>query len=298
MKTRGVLLAFLGVLVVPRAGAAERFPALGLLLAVDRPHHTVTISHQEIPGYMDAMVMTFDVRDAKTLEGITANVMVDFTVVVEKDEAYVESLRLHPFQSSEQQPQNVARMQLLEMLTSSGPMVKPLEVGAAVPDFTLTDQARRPVSLSQLSGKVVVLSFMYTKCRLANYCFRLSNNLGVVQRRFESRLGQDVVLLTITFDPSNDQPETLAKYASTWKADPNTWHFLTGPVAEVRRVCHQFGMNFWPDMGMITHTMRTVVIDRQGKLAANLEGNEFTPQQLGDLVQSVMDGPHQASSHF
>jgi protein SCO1 len=51
-------------------------------------------------------------------------------------------------------------------------------------------------------------------------------------------------------------------------------------------------MNFWSDEGLLTHTLHTVVIDRQGRLASNIEGNQFTAQQLGDLVQTVMDRPH------
>jgi protein SCO1 len=294
-QTAALLLA---VAFVGSAGAreAERHPVLGLILDVDRPHHTIVVSHQEIPGVMEAMVMPFVVREPKELDGLEANVLVDFVVAVEKDALYAENVRRHEFTSADPQPQNAARMKLLESLTSTGPTVQGLEIGDPVPDFKLIDQKSQPVVFSQLSGKVVALSFMYTKCRLANYCFRLSNNLGVVQRRFHERLGKDLVLLTITFDPANDEPEGLAKYAATWKADPRTWHFLTGAVPEVRRVCHMFGMNFWPDMGMITHTLRTVVVDREGRVAANLEGNEFTPQQLGDLVESVMNRKSRAST--
>jgi protein SCO1/2 len=50
-----------------------------------------------------------------------------------------------------------------------------------------------------------------------------------------------------------------------------------------------FGMNFWPDMGMLAHTMHTAVIDRQGRLVTNLEGNEFSAEQLGNLLESVID---------
>jgi protein SCO1/2 len=49
-------------------------------------------------------------------------------------------------------------------------------------------------------------------------------------------------------------------------------------------------MSVWSDEGMLAHSMHTVVIDRDGKLVANLEGNEFTAEQLEDLIQSVMDG--------
>ena len=72
------------------------------------------------------------------------------------------------------------------------------------------------------------------------------------------------MLLTITFDPERDTPEVLAAYASQWKADPKTWHFLTGPVADVRKVCALFGVESFPDEGLMNHSLRTAVIDRRG----------------------------------
>jgi len=112
----------------------------------------------------------------------------------------------------------------------------------------------------------------------------VSNNFGVLQKRFAKELGKDVVLLTITFDPQRDTPEALAAYASQWKPDPKTWHFLTGPVDDVRKVCALFGVEFYPDEGLMNHSLHTVVIDRKGTLIANIEGNSYSPEQLGDLV--------------
>ena len=80
----------------------------------------------------------------------------------------------------------------------------------------------------------------------------------------------------------------LAKYARTWKADGRVWHFLTGDLAQVKAVCHTFGLNFWQDEGFLTHSLHTLVIDRHGKLAADFEGNEFTARQLGDYVAAVI----------
>ena len=148
----------------------------------------------------------------------------------------------------------------------------------------MIDQARQRVSLSSLAGKVVVVNFIYTRCALPQFCLRVSNNFGVLQKRFQKELGKDVVLLTITFDPERDTPEALATYASQWKADPKTWHFLTGPVADVRKVCALFGVEYFPDEGLMNHTLRTAVIDRGGTLVASIEGNTYSPEQLGDLV--------------
>jgi protein SCO1 len=146
----------------------------------------------------------------------------------------------------------------------------------------------RRVSLSQYAGKVIALNFIYTSCALPNFCYRSSNNFGVLQRRFKERLGRDLVLLTVTFDPQRDRPEQLAHYAENWKADPKTWHFLTGDASDVERVTNMFGMDYFPEEGLMSHSLHTVIIDRDRKLVANIEGNQFSADQLGDLVNTVL----------
>jgi protein SCO1/2 len=267
--------------------AAQRYPVTALVLKVDPAHRTFVASCTAIPGYMEAMVMPIPVHDGKALDGLKPSTLVDFTLVVTNDDAYAEDLRVHHYQSMELEPLAVQRLQLLAGV-GQDPAGGELALGTPVPDFTLTDQTGRSVSLAQLTGKVLVTSFIYTSCPLPNYCFRLSNNLGRLQKRFTDRMGRDLVLLSVSIDPVHDTPEVLAKYAATWKADAKSWHFLTGPEPEVRKICRRFGVNFWPDEGALTHSLHTIVIDRHGKLAANFEGNEYTAGQLGDFVETVL----------
>lgn len=208
------------------------------------------------------------------LEALTPSTLVDFTLVVSEGDAYAEDLRVHHYQSAELEPLQARRLQLVAPPDRANPAPDELALGQAVPDFTLADQTGRKVSLSQFAGKVVAAAFIYTSCPLPNYCFRLSNNPGRVQKRFTDVMGRDLVLLSVTMDPVHDTPDVLAKYAATWKADSRSWHFLTGPEADVKKLCLRFGVNFGQDEGALTHSLHTIVIDRQGKLAANFEGNE------------------------
>ncbi len=264
--------------------AAKRYPVTGIVLKVDPSQHSVDISHGAIPGYMEAMVMSYSVPDNRELAGLKAGAYVDFTLVVEKERSHIERIRIHRYESSEREPLLARRLKLLEAPHAT---VKP---GDAVPDFTLIDQAGHRVTLSQLAGKVVAVTFIYTSCPLPDYCFRLANNFGQLNQRFASRMGRDLVLLSISFDPVHDQPKVLEQYASTWKADPESWHFLTGPLDEVKTVSRRFGLNFWPDEVYVTHSLHTLVIDRQGRLAADFEGNQFTARQLGDYVEVLIAG--------
>jgi len=284
-----VVLLALSLSVATSASAEQRYSARGLILKLDLAHNTMIVSTDTIPGFMEAMTMPYSVRDAKELEGLKPGSLIDFTLVVEKDSSYAEAIRVHSYQGLEPDPLTARRLKLLNQVANPS-AVKQLTIGDAVPDFTLIDQNRRPVKLSKLTGKVIALNFVYTRCALPNFCYRSSNNFGILRKRFKDRLGHDLILLTVTFDPVHDQPEALAKYAATWKADPRTWHFLTGSSADVRRVCDLFGEDFFQDEGLMNHSLHTALISRNGKLVANLEGNDFSATQLGDLTETVLSG--------
>src|SRR5205823_2904958 len=96
-------------------------------------------------------------------------------------------------------------------------------------------------------------------------------------------------------DPVHDTPEVMKAYGKTWNADPRGWRFLSGPKADVDKVCNIFGISFWPDEGLMTHSLHTFLIGRDGVLTANLEGNKFSADQLGDLVGSILRGPRVAA---
>jgi protein SCO1/2 len=150
------------------------------------------------------------------------------------------------------------------------------------------DQQNRPFSFSSLRGKVVALNFVYTTCALPNFCLRLANNFAALQKRFANQVGRDLALVTVSFDPTHDTPEVLAAYAKQWNANTSGWHFLTGPAGDVDRVCRLFGVHAFANEGLLDHSLHTVLIGRDGRLIANIEGNQFTATQLGDLTEGLL----------
>jgi cytochrome oxidase Cu insertion factor (SCO1/SenC/PrrC family)/tetratricopeptide (TPR) repeat protein len=255
----------------------ESHAAKGIVLKTDAAHHTMTVSCEPIPGYMEAMQMDF-----KTHEELKPGTVISFTLLDGGGTLYAEDIKEGTAAPFESEP--MAAGQLAALNAALNPASTPLAIGEPVPDFTLTDQAGQPIHLSQFQGKVVALTFGYSRCPNPNYCYRLSNNLAQINKRFK-----DVVLITLMLDPDHDQGATLAEYARVFHADPATWHFLTGPLPDIKTICARFGVNFWSVEGLLTHTLHTIIIDRQGNLAVNLEGNQFTPGQLGDLVQTIVD---------
>ena len=270
---------------VPLDAQRQAQTVTGLVVEVKPSERQLVVSHDPVPGVMPAMIMPFDVRSEAQLRGLTPGTIVSFTLRMDADAAYADNLRVVQYQSVEQDPLTVRRLRLLR----SERAAERLALHQAMPDVTLTNQAGRRVSLSQLRGKVVVMNFIYTSCALPQFCYRTTNHFGVLQNRFSGPDGRDLVLLSVTFDPARDTPEVLADYAKEWKADTARWHFLTGSSDEIERVAAAVGMDYFPDEGLINHSLRTVVIDRAGRLHANIEGNRYTAQQLGDLVDGVLD---------
>jgi protein SCO1/2 len=262
------------------AGCAQHYTSTGLVLRADKPSSTVTISHDAFPGYMDAMVMPFDVRGAARRVDLAPGDRVRIRLAVKRGRSWIDRVDLisaAPVDAGLQQ-------------TPALPLIVP--VGSQVPDFELTDQTNRPLALSSLKGKVVAVTFIYTRCPLPDYCPRMIANFRAVRDRFAARLDRDLVLLTISFDPKYDTPDTLARYAAAERGGGPGWHFLTGDSTNVERVCNAFGIRYWPEEGLITHSLQTAIIDREGRLAATVEGKDFTPQQLGDLVEAILGKLH------
>jgi protein SCO1/2 len=266
-----------GAFALSSAACASHHTGNGLVLRVDRPGATVTISHDALPGFMDAMVMPFDLKGQARQATLAPGDRVRFRLAVKKGQSWVDRVEVvsaAPVDAGLQQ-------------TPAAPVLVP--VGSPMPDFRLTDQTGVPVALSALKGKVVAVTFIYSRCPLPDYCPRMIENFRAVRQRFAAQMATDLVLLTISFDPKYDTPEILTRYATSQRAGGPGWHFLTGDQASIERVCNAFGIQYWAEEGLITHTLQTAVIDREGNLAATVEGKDFTPQQLGDLVGAVLD---------
>jgi protein SCO1/2 len=263
--------------VAAGAACAHHYTTTGLVLTTDPLASTVTISHDAFPGFMDAMAMAFDLKGGARSMKLTAGDRVKFRLAVKGGRSWVDRVDVvsaMPVDAGLQQ-------------TPATPVL--VQVGATIPDFELTDQFSQRLALSSLRGKVVAVTFIYSRCPLPDYCPRMVENFTVVRDRFAARMGRDLALLTISFDPQYDTPQILARYAASHRANTPGWHFLTGEPASIERVCNAFGIQYWAEEGLITHSLQTAIVDREGRLAATVEGKDFTPQQLADLVRAILD---------
>jgi len=266
-------------LAASAAACAKHYTTTGLILRIDKPGAIVTISHDAFPGFMDAMAMPFDLKDGAQRVRLTAGDRVKFRLSAKGGRSWVDRLEV------------ISAAPIDAGLTQTPATHLLVPVGSPIPEFELVDQTGAPVSLSSLRGKVVAVNFIYSRCPLPDYCPLMVANFRALRDRFADRMGRDLVLLTVSFDPQYDTPAILAEYASSQRAGGRGWHFLTGDPAKIERVCDAFGIEYFADEGLITHSLQTAVIDRNGRLAATVEGKTYTPAQLGDLVGAVLEQP-------
>jgi protein SCO1/2 len=270
-----VIVILIASLTLIACRAAKRFEVTGVVLK-NQASGVLTVSHDPIDGYMDAMVMPFTVRSAEEAAGIHPGDRIAFRLNVTRSSSYIDRIRVL----------SAARRDAGLLRSPATPTL--VDIGMPFPDFSLIDQNGERRSLHALSGQVVVVTFIYTRCPLPDYCPRLMTNFREISERLRDRMGNGVTLLTITFDPRYDTSEVLARYARMHGVTGPGWYLLTGTPEEIQRVTEAFGIEFWPEEGLFTHTLQTAVIAPDGRLFGTLEGKAYSMQQLVDLVQAAL----------
>ena len=162
------------------------------------------------------------------------------------------------------------------------------KIGPA-PDFALTSQDGASVALSDFRGKVVAVTFIFTRC--TDTCPVLTPMMSFVQDRLGRDFGQKIVFISVTVDPEHDTPEVLKEYAGAFGADPAGWFFLTGAPDRIRDLTRRYGVFASKAAdGGVEHSFLTSIIDPQGTLRVQYLGVRFDPEEFRrDLLSLVND---------
>ena len=236
---------------------------------------------------MPAMTMPFDLEGQEVLEELRPGDEVEGTLVV------------GPL-SSELVDLIITRPALPEPVvldnTSGSPSLRPrrepLTPGQRVPDFTVTTQEGRPLSLSGLRGSTVALTFIYTRCPLPEFCPLMDQKfrrLAELVRLLPEARERSVRLLSISFDPEHDTPEVLARHARLRGAEAPLWTFAVASHDELRKVSEPLGLLYGPTPDEIVHNLVTAVIGPDGRLVRLETGGDWTPEELFRTIADQTD---------
>jgi protein SCO1 len=251
---------------------ATRYDLRGKVVSFDKARREVTIAHEAIPGYMEAMTMPFTLNEEWVFDVLTAGAMIQATLIVDGGKSWIESPTV---------------TQMAETSSTAGATTQPEpEPGAELPDFTLVNQDGEKIRLSQFRGQQLVLTFIYTRCPLPDYCPLMTRNFGEIGQSLlkeSAEKGKNSRLLSVTIDPDYDTPAILKDYGKRYLPAGMTfrqWSYATGSDEEIRKITGFFGLSYWQENGQIIHGLRTVVISPEGKIVRIFRGNDWRPAEV------------------
>jgi protein SCO1/2 len=244
---------------------------------------TITVQHEDIPGLMPAMTMPFEAKNRADIAGVHAGDAVQFQLHTAGEKWWISNVeKISDAQLKLAPPERSAEAIPAAAITR-------LKVGNNLPDFALVDQNKQPLTRESFRGKILLLTFVFTRCPMPNFCPLISQHFSDIEKalRADATLAQRVQLLSITLDPTFDTPEILAQYGEHLSADPKLWRFGTGQPDEVKKLTSAFSVYVQPEGGTISHGLCTALIGPDGVIRKIWRGNGWTTDEALREVRSL-----------
>jgi protein SCO1/2 len=265
--------------------ATKRYPFTGRIVSIDTQAQSANIDGDLIQGFMEPMVMTYKVKPPSVLTQLSPGDSISAEIVVvehdPRDENAESDYWLEKVKVTKHAPQPPA----------TGPKAFHMpSPGEEVPDFAFTNQDGKRISLHQFRGKVLMVTFIYTRCPFPDFCPRMSSNFSEIYKQSDSTPSlADTQLLSLSFDPEHDTPKILRDYgfsvAHTHDASLfRRWQFAAPKAEDLPKIADFFALTVKPDGGMLTHNLSTAVIGPDGKIVNWYHGGDW---QVSDLIKDA-----------
>ena len=256
----------------------------GKVVSTDAAKGEVTLNHEAIVGFMEAMTMPYKLKDPSILGELHSGDVITADVLVSQD------------------PDGDVLLDHIVVVAQAKPDYLPKvsyhvpAPGDPVPDFKLRNQDGRPIHLGQFRGKALLVTFIYTRCPLPDFCPRVTRNFAVVDKQLaaDPALYSRTHLVCVSFDPEHDTPERLRAYGATYigsdtKSAFTHWDFAVPEKPVLAEMAKFFDLGITNEAdSTITHSLSTTLIGPDGKVVRFYPGNEWTAEQvLGDVKQLV-----------
>jgi protein SCO1/2 len=265
--------------------ATKRYPFTGRVISINPQAQSANIDGDLVQGFMEAMVMTYKIKPASVLAQLAPGDSISAEVVV------VESAPRDENADSDYWLENVKVTAHASQPPAAGPKAFHMpSPGEEVPDFRFTNQDGKHISLHQFRGKLLMVTFIYTRCPFPDFCPRMSSNFAEIYKQLgsDSSFG-DTQLLSVSFDPEQDRPKVLRDYgfsvAHTHDAALfRRWEFAAPKADDLPQIADFFALTVKPGDGMITHNLSTALIGPDGKIVKWYHGGDW---QVSDLIKDA-----------
>jgi protein SCO1/2 len=261
----------------PVAPVAKSFAVRGIVKNIAPDFRSATIKHEAIPGYMAAMTMELSVRNTNELAGIAPNDEITFKLRVTDTDDWIEDIRFVAHHIAD-----VTN----GVFTFHVPNLQ-LSPGDTLGDYELTGEDGKNFHLADFRGRALAFTFFFTSCPLPEFCPRMNRNLAEVRKILlaDTNAPTNWQLLSISFDSDFDKPEILGGFGGFYRGgDTNRWFFAVASTNTLAELAPKVSLNFWREGGSISHNLRTVVLDGDGKIFRQFDGNDWTAQELAEAI--------------
>ena len=263
-------------------GPVKQYAVKGIIVSTDPAHSQVTIDSEAIPGFMDAMTMPYKVKDANVLQDLHPGDHMTGVLLVGDDSTVLDQIVITGQAKPDYKPQAQYHVP---------------SPGDTVPDFRLINQSGRRISIDQFHGKVLLVTFIYTRCPLSDYCPRMSRNFATIDKQLKAdpELYKKTHLLSISFDPAYDSPAVLRSYGEAYtgnytKEKFDHWDFAAPAKADLPKLLQFFDVGATPgEKNTITHSLSTAVIGSDGKIAEWYPTNDWEPAEVLKELKSAAE---------
>ncbi|HVU33360.1 MAG TPA: SCO family protein [Opitutaceae bacterium] len=281
MRVPSPLIALVSfcLMIVPAAHAERVFRVVGTVRApldIGR----IVVAHEEIVGFMPAMTMAFDVAGSAMLQASRLNPgdRVRFALHVGETRALADQFQVigHGAPAA-------------PVDRTSVPAMQRLGVGDIIPPFHLENQDAQSLTRESLVKRGTLITFIFTRCPVPNYCPLMAQRFGQLQRVIEAdpKLNGQVGLLSITLDPKFDQPMVLKAYGQAVGAEPAIWQFATGSDNQIGALVTAFSIYREKNGATLEHTLCTALIAPGGRITNMWRGNDWTIDQVRAAMESL-----------
>jgi protein SCO1/2 len=254
----------------------EGWDVRGQIVEVNTDRGTLTVHHEDIPGFMPAMVMEFKVSPGD-LASAKPNAHIRGWLYRSGDDWVLE--KIWPDDDAARLAVETAAAALKQDTTIRGPYPY-REVGEQAPDFALYDQDGRVVQASRFLGRRIVLNFIFTRCPDPKMCPASTAKMMTLQAMAKEEKIENVEFISVSLDPKYDTPGVLHQYAADHGIDTSNFSFLTGPQIAVTNLMAQLGVIAIEKDGLITHSLATLLIDEKGKIIWREDGTGWPVDQF------------------
>jgi len=276
--SRFLYLMGVSLLLISCRESPKTYILTGRVLSKQPATQQLIIDNDNIPGFMPAMTMPYDVKDPEGFGKVQPSDIIRADVIVA--------------------PGNKFWLERIIVTGKGAPRVSDaagpshvLMIGETVPDVPMINQDGKTIHFGQFKGEAVLLTFIYTRCPFPDFCPLLSSHFAAIQSELakDAERYKSTHLISISLDPDYDKPSVLREYGLKYIGhDPagfQHWDFVSTSPADLQKLVADFGLDYSEQDSQISHSLNTVLLATDGTVVEMWPGNGWQTSEVLDVMR-------------